>query len=167
MKAIVASSDFNSTRDSTGIAHVIYFAGCPRNCEGCHNPALRHRSGGIDVDIENLKVEISSNKLATHVVFSGGEPFEQPEALKELAEYAQKRGKKVWVYTGYTFEQLVEGLECWEEQLRPINVIIAGPFIKGQLRKDYSFLASSNQQAWTRKGSTWYKTSEEALLAGG
>ena len=96
MKAWVGQSDYSSMRDSTGVAHVIYLAGCTLNCKGCHNPELQDRNNGKKVDIEDIKKEIAGNTLIDTVVFGGGEPFNQYEALNEIAKFAKEKGLQLW-----------------------------------------------------------------------
>lgn len=170
--ARVVESNWNSTMDSTGLAHVIYFVGCYKRCKGCHNPELQSPTAGSLVNIQWLKQQIYKNKIATHLVFQGGEPFQQYQQMRELADYARVLDKEVWVYTGYDFSYLRThaferwGVTSWMELLEPFDVIIAGPYIQGLKSEDYTFLASSNQQAWVRdtKENTWFQITEDRLM---
>lgn len=142
----------NSLIDSTGIAHVIYFYGCYKDCDGCFNQELRDINGGNEIDIEDVKRDIRKNSFASHVVFQGGEPFVQYPAVVELAEYAKSLGKRTWIYTGYTLEELANcalsayGKTSLFELLKPFNVAIVGPYVEDMANENYYFLASSNQK---------------------
>ena len=83
------------------------------------------------------------------MTFSGGEPFCQAEALANLAELIAPLRLDLAVYSGYTFEELLElsssdpGIAAL---LRRIRTLVDGRYIK-ELR-DYrqKFKGSSNQR---------------------
>jgi len=156
MKVWIGQSDFSSMRDSTGLAHIIYLAGCDRDCEGCHNPALQDINNGTEVDIEDIKKEIENNTLNDTVVFGGGEPFGQYEALREIAKFAKSKDLQVWVYTGYSFSELSNMyLSKWgqgsiSELLDYFDVLVCGPYVQEKANEEYTFLASSNQEIWVK-----------------
>ena len=157
MKAWIGQSDHSSTRDSTGVAYVIYLAGCTLNCKGCHNPELQDRSNGKEVDVEDIKKEIEGNTLIDTVVFGGGEPFNQYKALRELAKFAKEQELNVWVYTGYSFLELssLHETNLWRqdslsELLDYFDVLVCGPYVQEKANEEYTFLASSNQEIWVK-----------------
>ena len=82
--------------------------GCPHHCPGCHNPQTHDFEGGYLVDTDGLLEEMRQDPLLKGVTFSGGEPFCQPAPLAELARKIHESGLDVTVYTGYTYEQLLE-----------------------------------------------------------
>jgi anaerobic ribonucleoside-triphosphate reductase activating protein len=63
---------------------------------------------------------------ADGITISGGEPFEQPEALMELLEGLRKAADtSVIAYSGFSLEQLIEGHPSILEQ---IDLLISEPF---------------------------------------
>ena len=52
---------------------------------------------------------IEKNPLAKGVTFSGGEPFAQAESFGVLAKLLKDTGYEVASYSGYTFEELLNG----------------------------------------------------------
>ena len=40
--------------DGPGIRAVVFFQGCPRHCEGCHNPSTLPFEGGTEYTPEDL-----------------------------------------------------------------------------------------------------------------
>ncbi|MFR3202707.1 MAG: 4Fe-4S cluster-binding domain-containing protein [[Clostridium] leptum] len=97
--------------DGPGIRFVVFGQGCPHRCPGCQNPQTHDFSGGYDTTTERLLAEIRKNPMLKGITLSGGDPFVQPEAMAELAEEAHKLGLNVVTYTGYTIEELLNGLE--------------------------------------------------------
>ena len=77
----------DSIVDGEGIRAVIWTQGCPHHCPFCQNPDTWDYNGGFLEDTENIKKEINSLDDEVGVTFSGGDPFEQPEACYELAKY--------------------------------------------------------------------------------
>ena len=139
----------DSIVDGEGIRAVIWTQGCTHNCFGCHNPETHDFGGGFLVDIEELKQEIKSLTEETGVTFSGGDPFCQMVACKELASYCHECGLNVWCYTGYTYEKLIEMSRNNENVipfLEEIDVLIDGPFIMKQKSYDVMFRGSKNQR---------------------
>ncbi len=136
----------DSIVDGPGIRYAVFVQGCPHNCEDCHNPKSHDFSGGYLKDIDELVCEIKSNPLLDGVTFSGGEPF---CSAKELVALADKLCMHVVCYTGYLFEDLINGANdenCWLELLKKVELLIDGPFIKEQKSYDLMFKGSANQR---------------------
>lgn len=135
--------------DGPGIRMTIFTQGCPHHCKGCHNPetwAFEPRYPG-DVD-KILKIAVN-NPILQGITFSGGEPFCQAEALAELAEKCHKNGLNVMSYSGYTFEQLIEGKEEhpeWLRLLENLDYLVDGPFILEERSLMLLFRGSKNQR---------------------
>ena len=64
--------------------------------------------------------------------FSGGDPMFQPEACTEIAKYAKKKNLNIWVYTGFTYEELLKlskTKKAYKEFLKYIDVLVDGRFM--------------------------------------
>ena len=128
--------------DGQGIRMVIWSQGCKMACPGCHNPETHNPCGGKEFDIEELKNEITKYaKYHQGITLSGGDPFLQPEANKELADHAHSLGLDVWAYCGKTYEQLQDNV-----LLSSCDVLIDGPFVKELRDVTLAFRGSSNQR---------------------
>ena len=134
----------DSVVDGEGLRTVIFFAGCPHHCRGCHNPSSWNMDNGTEMSIDEIMVEIESNPL-TDVTFSGGEPFFQAEEVAKLAERIRKLGKNIWVYSGYTYEEIVKD-PCKRELLNHCNVLVDGPFKMEERNLSLTFRGSNNQR---------------------
>lgn len=135
--------------DGPGIRFTIFCQGCPHNCEGCHNVSTHDFAAGKDVSLEKIINAIDENPLLQGVTFSGGEPFSQPGPLAELAKVIKSRGKNIYAYSGWTFEQLLEKAKTDDdimELLSNIDVLIDGPFILKQRDLSLQFRGSTNQR---------------------
>ena len=136
----------DSIVDGPGIRYAVFVQGCPHNCPECHNPESHDFAGGYLKDIDELANEIKGNPLLDGVTFSGGEPFCSADALCELAD---KLSMHVVCYTGYVFEELLQGATLenkWMELLQRIDILIDGPFEFKKKSYDLLFKGSSNQR---------------------
>ncbi len=145
MKIRLASKiTYDSIVDGLGIRMVIWMQGCIHNCYLCHNPFTHDLDGGFEEDIDNIVDEVNKYSFKSGVTISGGDPFCQKEALLELTRKLKENGINIWVYTGYTFDQLTSLLD--KQILSNIDVLVDGPFIN-DLKRDYlRFKGSSNQR---------------------
>lgn len=99
-----------STVDWYGIATcTVFLRGCPVRCTYCHNRDIQEGEDWREVS-EVLDMIRSSRMLVSGVVFSGGEPTMQKEALGKLAEGSRKMGLKVGIQTNGVFPETLEEL---------------------------------------------------------
>ena len=113
MKLRLSGIKPESVVDGPGIRFVLYVQGCSRRCPGCHNPGTHDPAGGVEADLGLVLGWIREARPALDgVTFSGGEPFEQAEALAELAKGVRRLGLDIVIYSGYTFEELLEKSSC-------------------------------------------------------
>lgn len=133
--------------DGKGLRFVVFGQGCPHRCAGCHNPQTHDFSGGKLIPIASLTQEIRKNPLLQGVTFSGGEPFAQPEAFSALAREIKALSRKLdlTVYSGYTYEQLLD-LPGATELLNLCDYLIDGPFILEERDISLKFRGSRNQR---------------------
>lgn len=129
--------------DGDGIRFAIFFQGCKRNCEGCHNPETHSLDGGKLIDTEEIISALKKNSLLDGITLTGGEPFLQIDAANELARAAKNFGLSVWCYTGYTFEELDGDAQ---KLLDNVDVLIDGEFVESLRDLELTFRGSSNQR---------------------
>ena len=133
----------NTKVEGPGTRYCIWFQGCSKHCKGCWAEATWDFDGGYEADTNEIISEILSTKNIEGVTFLGGEPFEQPEALTNIAKNVHNAGLSVLCFTGKTFAKIQQ---THPETLRYIDLLIDGEY-KEEL-KDYSrpWVGSSNQQ---------------------
>jgi anaerobic ribonucleoside-triphosphate reductase activating protein len=136
----------DSIVDGPGIRTVIWTQGCPHNCPGCHNPETHNFNGGFEMDVNELKEQLSSLRNQDGITLSGGEPMMQPVACLEIAKHAHSLGLNVWCYSGFTYEQLISKGSTYLELLNNIDTLVDGKFILEQRSYNTKFRGSSNQR---------------------
>lgn len=151
MKIRLASPiTIDSIVDGPGLRAVLWTQGCIHDCKGCHNPQTHDLLGGFEADTDTISKKIESLRLHRGVTLSGGEPFLQSEALAEIAKTCKKNNLDVWVYTGYTFEELTDKKNPSYfnnlNLLRNIDVLVDGRFIEAKRDISLKFRGSSNQR---------------------
>ena len=127
----------------------IFTQGCHHHCPGCQNPQTHDFAGGHFIDIEEILAMIDENPLLDGVTFSGGDPMEQSAALIPLAREIKERGMNLIIYTGYTYERLMElsaSRPGFFELLSFADILIDGPFIMAKKSLELKFRGSSNQR---------------------
>ena len=130
-----------------GLRAVLWTQGCYRHCEGCQNPETWDFSGGFEVDTEEIKSRLREFKGQSGITFCGGEPFEQPEACKEIADFCRKElGWNIWSFSGYTYEQLKDAGGAKWAFLKSLDALIDGPFILAERDLTLKFRGSRNQR---------------------
>ncbi|MCH5220196.1 MAG: anaerobic ribonucleoside-triphosphate reductase activating protein [Muribaculaceae bacterium] len=129
--------------DGPGLRTSIYFAGCLHQCPGCQNPQSWPMDSGTEMTIDEIMKIVEYNDF--NVTFSGGDPLYQVPGLIELAKRIKTFGKNIWLYTGFTFEEIKASAT-----LRPIislvDAIVDGPFIESLRDETLLFRGSSNQR---------------------
>lgn len=135
------------TANGSGIGSVLWMAGCNHNCEGCHNPETHDPKAGKKFDCSTLEelMESLNNPHIKRLTLSGGDPlFPDNRGASTLIAKVFKLtypNKKLWVYTGYRFEQLKD-----LDILESIDVLVDGPFVLDKKDISLPFCGSSNQR---------------------
>lgn len=133
---------YDSVVDGPGIRTVIWFQGCSHHCKKCHNPETWTEGQGTDYSIEDIAKIINSQDKIT---LSGGDPLFQLSELDAMLGLVNP-GKDIWIYTGYTYDQLSELLKTTSNILQKVSVIKTGPFIEELKDPNIRFRGSSNQE---------------------
>lgn len=132
--------------DGPGIRLVIFAQGCQRHCLHCQNPQSWDYNGGTEMEISTIISKIEEDPLIDGVSFSGGECFDQPEAFRDLAiAIKEKFGFKIWAWSGYLYEELLEDEKKFE-MLKKIDYLIDGPFEIDKRTLKLKWRGSTNQR---------------------
>ncbi len=79
------------------------------------------------------------------VTLSGGDPLYHPEEIALLAKHIKKTGHSVWLYTGFTIEEILSSARL-SIPLPYLDAIVDGPFVEPLRDPDLQFRGSSNQR---------------------
>lgn len=139
-----------------GIAVSLWTVGCPHHCKGCHNQNLWDYDAGQDIPIKTvineIKEKISKNGIMRNFSVLGGEPLD-PQNIKDVDEVLKEiravyPNIKIYLWTGYTFEELSEREDA-QNVLKNVDVLIEGRYVE-ELRADLPLRGSSNQRVYIR-----------------
>jgi len=137
----------HSRANGPGNRYVIWVQGCSLRCKGCWNPdtwskdnRLLKTANEIFQDI----CEIHQQYPIEGVTITGGEPFEQSEALIPLALMIQQNNFNLMVFTGYVLENLNQPEQI--NFLKQIDWLIDGTYIDSQREDNLLLRGSSNQR---------------------
>lgn len=140
-------------KNGDGLRSVLWVAGCSHHCKGCQNPVTWDGLGGIYFDeaARNELMESLDHDYVSGITFSGGDPLftrNRYDVLKLIKEIKEKfPDKTVWMYTGYTYEQL----KMFQDNLlntiiNNVDVLVDGPYIEGLRNVSLKWRGSSNQR---------------------
>ncbi len=146
-----------------GLRVVLFVSGCGHHCLGCQNPETWDTKSGIlfnDSAKEEIFTELNKDYVSG-LTLSGGDPLNDSnldDILKLVREVKAKFPERtIWVYTGYTYEELYADdagpdFEKRQEILAYCDVLVDGRFDKEKLDVGYPFAGSINQRIIHLKG---------------
>jgi len=137
-----------------GVAVSLWTVGCPHHCKGCHNQNLWDYDAGQDIPIkmviDELKEKINKNGVMRNFSVLGGEPLD-PQNIKDVLTVLKEiraayPNIKIYLWTGYTLEELQERKE-FNEVLKYVDILIEGRFVEN-LKQNLPLRGSSNQRVF-------------------
>ena len=136
--------------NAPGICTTLFVSGCTHNCEGCFNKEQQDFTYGNDFtkEIEDEFIEYSKSKQVKGVNILGGEPMQQlmdNTLLNLLKRIKKETNKPIWLWSGYTFEEIVNNPKR-AEILREVDVLIDGKFEADKRDLMLKYRGSSNQR---------------------
>ena len=146
---LAADLQSDSIVDGPGLRTVIWTQGCGHCCPGCQNPQTWDFNGGGLVPVDMVLEAIDELEAQSGITFSGGDPMFQPEACLRIAEHCKEKGYNIWVYTGFTFEELLKMAKIrpvYLKFLEKIDVLVDGRFIEEEKDLNVLFRGSRNQR---------------------
>lgn len=155
---------YDDIANGPGVRVTLFVQGCFRKCKGCQNPETWDVNGG-EIFTDEVEDEIfdyiENTPFVQGLTISGGEPLVYNlKAVHDLVNgFRLKFGdtKDIWLFTGYTWEELMEFYKTLLRRedpicrrivqvLEKIDVLVEGPFIEELKDSSLRFRGSSNQR---------------------
>lgn len=134
-------------KNGDGLRVVLWVAGCPHACKGCHNPVTWDINDGLIFD-ESAKKEIFDeleHSYTSGLTLSGGDPLHpvHREEIGSLIDEVKQRfpDKTIWLYTGYLYEEVKD-----LPYLKKVDVVVDGPFLLEEFDAQVKWKGSRNQR---------------------
>ncbi len=139
----------------------VWFHGCNLNCKDCIVPELWKNQGKHYSPAELFSLVSSFG--VKEISISGGEPFQQDkDELKEFLKLLKRDNFGVWVYTGYTLEELVD--MDFVDLLDYIDVLVDGRY-DDALNDGKPWRGSANQRIiLLSKRYSWVKVPDKRKI---
>lgn len=143
-----------------GLRVVLWLSGCSHHCFNCQNHQTWDPDSGILFD-ESAKQEIFnelSKDYISGITLSGGDPLHENNLSDVLSLVEEIRNlfpnKTIWLYTGYTWEDLIDFPldKEWEDKIlrksivELCDVLVDGEYIDEQRDVTLKWRGSSNQR---------------------
>ena len=128
---LLAKAHYPVTTLGPGRRAGIWTQGCTIHCPGCLSQDTWEPDPATAIPVTTVLGWLRSLDRVDGVTISGGEPFQQPEALRELLA-----GIRAWapqdvdvlVYSGYALSRL-RGSARSRELLELCDAVVAGPYV--------------------------------------
>lgn len=128
----------------------LFVSGCTHNCNGCFNKDQQNFNYGDEFtkETEDKFISYTLNPYVKGVNILGGEPMQQikDDTLLNLLKRINKETKKsIWLWSGYTFEEIIKNPKRLE-LLKQVDVLIDGKFQLANRNISLKYRGSSNQR---------------------
>jgi anaerobic ribonucleoside-triphosphate reductase activating protein len=147
----------NDVVNGEGVTVSLFVQGCPHQCSGCFNPETWPFNCGEEYTPHTkweILEAIGANNIQRNFSLLGGEPL-APQNLKMSEDIvravrAAYPDIKIFLWTGYTFDELDKTSSYIKSILNNIDVLVDGPFIEKEKDLDLFFRGSRNQNIWIK-----------------
>ncbi len=142
--------------DGPGVRVSLFVSGCTHHCRECFQPETWDFDYGqkFTPETEMELIEAVRQPFIRGLTVLGGEPWE-PGNQRVLLPFIKKLraelpDRDIWMYSGYTYEELKDGsrarCETTDELLSLIDVLVDGEFMIDKKDISLAFRGSSNQR---------------------
>lgn len=146
----------NDVVNGEGVRVTLFVSGCDHQCRGCYNKSTWNPDHGEELTDETVKsiIEALRPDHIDGISFTGGDPLYSSNVgtiLKLIGHIRFRFGnsKNIWLWTGYTKQEIEEddSSEGWRRRLilDNIDVLIDGKFVEELKDPSLAWRGSSNQ----------------------
>jgi anaerobic ribonucleoside-triphosphate reductase activating protein len=142
----------NDLAAGPGICVTFFTQGCPHRCHGCHNPETWAYDGGQEFYpdlIKEIADALTANGIERNFCIMGGEPLCPENEFLTMLLIIEVRNRvpdvPIYIWTGYTLEELMTKSDRVKTILKSINFLIDGPY-KEELRDTTLHMRGSSNQ---------------------
>lgn len=140
--------------NGSGVCVSVWVQGCPNRCDGCHNEKTWDFDGGEEIAddemIHRLEKLLDRNGIPRNLSILGGEPLcdENVDSVNKLCKWFKRTypNREVFVWTGYSVEELMSKGGKYSEWLEYSDVVIDGRYCKQSRDITLPFRGSPNQR---------------------
>lgn len=137
--------------NGNGLRVVLFCTACDHYCHNCHNPETWQASNGTlfdDKAKEEIFKELDKDYISG-ITLSGGDPLNvnNRNDIQLFCEELKNNypDKTIWMYTGYTWEEIITSRELTKTILN-VDVLVDGKFIEEKADVNYPWAGSTNQR---------------------
>ena len=142
----------NDFAAAPGVCLSFFVQGCPIRCKGCHNPEAWDFEGGKEFTNDTLTEiyeGLKANGIKRTLCIMGGEPLCENNSFLTLLVITEMKklipDLKVWVWTGYEWDDVSSRDDRTHTILEMINGIVTGPYVEALRDITLPMRGSSNQ----------------------
>ncbi|OPX49549.1 anaerobic ribonucleoside-triphosphate reductase activating protein [Clostridium thermobutyricum] len=133
-----------------GVRTTLFVSGCTHKCDGCFNDKQQNFNYGneFNKETEDEFIKYTLNPQIKGVNILGGEPMQQTKdntLLNLLKRIKKETAKPIWLWSGYTYEQIISDPKKLE-LLNQVDVLIDGKFQIANRNISLKYRGSSNQR---------------------
>lgn len=157
----ISGISYPDVNNGLGCRITLWVAGCSHHCKGCQNKETWDKKSGrvFSKEDKDKLFDILSKPYIKGLTLSGGDPLDSfNEVLQLVKEIRDTFGsaKDIWLYTGYTLEQINNSEK--KEILPYVNYLVDGLFELDKRDITLKFRGSTNQIIWENNGGKFEKS---------
>lgn len=141
-----------SINEGEGLRAALFISGCRHYCKGCFSAATWNFNYGEELTEareQEIIHDIKNNPLLSGLSILGGDPFFSAAEVSGFLDRlrVQAGDIPVWIYSGYTYEELIADPASAEYQLlAQCQVLVDGRFVQELRDPSLLYRGSSNQR---------------------
>lgn len=157
----ISGISYPDVNNGLGCRVTLWVSGCSHHCKGCQNKETWDKKSGrvFSKEDKDKLFEILSKPYIKGLTLSGGDPLDSFDEVLQLVEEIRDTfgsTKDIWLYTGYTLEQINNSEK--KEILPYINYLVDGLFELDKRDITLKFRGSTNQIIWENKDGKFEKS---------